>query len=633
MSPPDSTSQTDLRAGPSPEWRALFEVWRDRSFEPAIPLESLSPDSRRLISDAGALCHAIVMGEVCSDVTPESASLLDVARGWATPVTPLQRAWLEYQDACLSHGRQLLAKAEKELRRGEARLLAAKERASNSVPDAVPAELARRLDDAREAAASAERDLPDLVRRLASERDAAIAPMDQALDEARSSLARMNAEYAAAALGLDAARRRYNDAIAVLTRRKAKNLLRPDDASTDEVKPEWLERRSTAESECLRLEQVITDLLTRIEQARLHCEELQASRDTEERRVSTRISGAQDLVRRLRREADEIQAEIKATHDRAVRLLAHQVHTEANAVAAVRDQIAALRLALMPLNDVAPAAPRKRDSFAYLHLCAIKPLATHHSSFPSTLDGFECHGAGLWTLRGQPCHRDDLQLAFPDAVQGRLEPTGSWTLDAAQLPGKDQVRIRPLLTAMRSALCCSTSLDAYFALDWYKSHDAVTDQWHNSDVGEMVYQAKYRGRRDLVRTLASLLAAFVDAHPLFSSARLMVAVPCLPSKQYDLPRHLCATLAALVKKVDATGSLRKVRETKPMKDIDDHAEKLANVSQAFLADALSIAGDDVVLIDDTYGSGITLWEVARTLRNAGARRVLGITCAKNRGFR
>ncbi|TVQ62829.1 MAG: ComF family protein [Phycisphaerales bacterium] len=186
---------------------------------------------------------------------------------------------------------------------------------------------------------------------------------------------------------------------------------------------------------------------------------------------------------------------------------------------------------------------------------------------------------------------------------------------------------------MQSALCCSTSLDAYFALDWYKAHDEATAQWHNSELGEMVYQAKYHGRRDLVATLAARLAELIRVHPLYSSARLLAAVPCLPSKQYDLPRHLCATLTPLIRKVDATGSLRKVRETKPMKDIDDHAEKLSNVSGAFRADALSIAGDDVILVDDTYGSGVTLWEVARTLRDSGARRVLGISCVKNRGFR
>ena len=638
MSPPDLTQSTGSHAGPSPEWRALFEVWKDRSFDLAAPVERLSPDSRRLISSAGALCHAIVMGEVRSDVAPESASLLEVARGWAAPATPLQRAWLEYQDLCMSNARRLHADAEEELRTAEARLLAATERARVHVPDAVPAELARALETANAAAASAEHDLLHLIRRLEAERDAVLAPIDRDLDNANASLARMNAERVAAATALDAARRTYNDALAGLTRRKARNLLRPDVASTDEVKPELLEQKRAAESESVRLEQDLASLGGRIEQEEQRRERLQTTRDAEERRVNGRISQTQDHARQLRREAEGLRAEIAAHHERAARLLAQEVQKEAHAVTVTQNRIAELSPGLMPLGEVAGPHPRKRESFAYLHRCSNRPLSAHQSSFPSILDGFESRGAGLWTLRGQPCHKDALQLAFPEAVQGETEPTEKpyvtrWTLDAGRVPARDRERIEPLLTAMHSVLCCSTSLDAYFALDWYKAHDEATAQWHNSELGEMVYQAKYHGRRDLVATLAARLSMLIRVHPLYSRARLVAAVPCLPSKQYDLPRHVCATLAPLVKKVDATGALHKVRETKPMKDIDDHAEKLANVSQAFRADALSIAGDDVVIIDDTYGSGITLWEVARTLRIAGARRVLGITCAKNRGFR
>lgn len=638
MSPPDLTQSTGSRAGPSPEWRALFEVWKDRLFEPAIPLERLSPDSRRLISSAGAICHAIVMGEIRPDVAPEAASLLDVARGWVAPTTPLQRAWLEYQDLCLSNARRLHADAEEKLRTAEARLLAATERAHVHVADAIPAELARRLDEATAIAANAEHELPHLIRRLKVERDAVLAAIDCELDDANASLARMNAERVAAATALDAALRTYNDAIAGLTRRKAKNLLRPDVTSTDEVKSELLEQKRAAESESVRLKQKLASLDGRIEQEKQRRERLQTARDAEERRVKGLISQAQAHAEQAIREVERLRAEIAAHHDRAARAMAQTAQEAGHAVKVAQDLVAKLSQPLMPLDKVAGPHPRKRESFVYLHLCSNRPLSDYHSSHPSTLDGFESRGAGLWILRGQPCHKDALQRAFPEAVQGEPEPTekqyvNRWTLDAGQVPARDRERIEPLLAAMHSMLCCSTSLDAYFALDWYKAHDKAKDQWHNTEVGQMVYQAKYQGRRDLVATLAARLSEFIRVHPLYSRARLVAAVPCLPSKQYDLPRHLCATLARLVKKVDAAGALHKVRETKPMKDIDDPAEKLANVAEAFRADALSIAGDDVILVDDTYGSGITLWEVARTLRNAGARRVLGITCTKNRGNR
>jgi predicted amidophosphoribosyltransferase/predicted nucleic acid-binding Zn-ribbon protein len=634
MSPLDPTQSTGSHAGPSPEWRALFEVWKDRSFDLAIPPERLSPDSRRLISSAGALCHAIVMGEVRPDVAPESASLLDVARGWAAPATPLQQAWLEYQDLCLSNASRLHADAEQDLRTAEARLLAAKEHARNQGPDAVPAELVRNCDDANAAAARAQQSLPQVISTLEAERKRALSPVDEALNVASASLDRLETDLADATTALHGARHRYKDAQEKLIRRRARKL----GAQVPSEVEQLLEQRRTAESASADLERVVVDLKARIDQERERIEHLQATRDAEERRFNDRVSQARIDARHLRQQADGVQQQIAALRDRAARLLAQEVQKEAHAVTVAQNRIAELSPGLMPLGEVAGPHPRKRESFAYLHLRSNRPLSAHHSSFPSILDGFESRGVGLWTIRGQPCHKDALQLAFPEAVQGEMEPTEQpyvtrWTLDAGQVPARDRERIEPLLTAMHSVLCCSTSLDAYFALDWYKAHDEATAQWHNSKVGEMVYQAKYHGRRDLVATLAARLSTLIRVHPIYSGARLVAAVPCLPNKQYDLPRHLCATLAPLVKKVDATGALHKVRETKPMKDIDNHAEKLANVSQAFRADALSIAGDDVVIIDDTYGSGTTLWEVARTLRNAGARRVLGITCAKNRGFR
>lgn len=632
MSSPDPTQSTGSRAGPSPEWRTLFEVWRDRSFDLAIPLERLSQDSRRLISGAGALCHAIVMGEVRSDVAPESASLLDVARGWAAPATPLQRAWLEYQDLCLSNARRLHADAEKELRTAEARLLAATEHARNHVPDAVPAEMVRTFDDANAAAARAEQSLPQVISTLEAERKRALSPVDEALNVARRYLDRIGTELADATAAMNDARHRYKDAQEKLIRRPARKL----GAAVPSEVEHLLEQRRTAESAYVALERVVADLKAHIDQERERSEHLQATRDAEERRFNDRVSQARTEARHLRQQADGVQQQIAAHHDRAARLLAQEVQNEALAVKVAQNRIAELSPVLMPLAEVAGCHPRKRESFAYLHLCSNRPLAAHHSSFPSILDGFESRGAGLWILRGQPCHKDALQLAFPGAVQGEPEPTekpyvNRWTLDAGQVPARDRERIDAVLTAMRNSLCIGTALDSCFALDWYSSTSNSEGEWNRHAIGEMVYLAKYNNRKDIADMLAYELATFVRAHPCYARARLVAAVPCLPSKQYDLPRDLCATLALLINKMDATGALHKVRETKPMKDIDDHTEKLANVSRAFRADALSIAGDDVILIDDTYGSGVTLWEVGRALRDAGAKRILGLTCAKNWG--
>jgi len=46
-------------------------------------------------------------------------------------------------------------------------------------------------------------------------------------------------------------------------------------------------------------------------------------------------------------------------------------------------------------------------------------------------------------------------------------------------------------------------------------------------------------------------------------------------------------------------------------------------------DTASVHGRDVVIIDDLYQSGITMWAYAKTLMDAGVRNVFGLVCVKS----
>lgn len=52
-----------------------------------------------------------------------------------------------------------------------------------------------------------------------------------------------------------------------------------------------------------------------------------------------------------------------------------------------------------------------------------------------------------------------------------------------------------------------------------------------------------------------------------------------------------------------------------------------------LRGAIEITGDvegkSVILIDDLYQSGSTMWTVAKLLKKKGAKRVLGLACVKS----
>jgi len=52
-----------------------------------------------------------------------------------------------------------------------------------------------------------------------------------------------------------------------------------------------------------------------------------------------------------------------------------------------------------------------------------------------------------------------------------------------------------------------------------------------------------------------------------------------------------------------------------------------------LIEAIKITGDvrekDIIIIDDLYQSGFTMWTVAQLLKNKGAKKVFGLACVKS----
>lgn len=80
-----------------------------------------------------------------------------------------------------------------------------------------------------------------------------------------------------------------------------------------------------------------------------------------------------------------------------------------------------------------------------------------------------------------------------------------------------------------------------------------------------------------------------------------------------------------------TDILRRIRFTKPQMKTESKSERLANLSQAFVAIpevAEPIVGKSLWLIDDVATTTATLDECARTLKRAGAKTVWGVVVAR-----
>ena len=186
-------------------------------------------------------------------------------------------------------------------------------------------------------------------------------------------------------------------------------------------------------------------------------------------------------------------------------------------------------------------------------------------------------------------------------------------------------------------------------LDWCAAldHNFVSARDHTRTVvGELVYRAKYMSRgvsrkaRAAVWSLAERLSMLAcRLSPLFGESSICLSyVPPKPDKQFDLPSELARIVSGMLnesttfdRRVDLVHS--KLMLDKPMfKTLTfpskiDEWERL--VSSGSLSLSRPVRGRAVVVIDDLYQSGATLWSYARFLKSVGAETVIGLVCEKS----
>jgi predicted amidophosphoribosyltransferase len=193
-----------------------------------------------------------------------------------------------------------------------------------------------------------------------------------------------------------------------------------------------------------------------------------------------------------------------------------------------------------------------------------------------------------------------------------------------------------LLDLCTKHILLDDDLTECFALDYHTTFDPAGG-YPRTKMGSLVYQAKpYRrtpSSNNIAATdqLARLMVSFIQNHPTYRRSEIVVAAPpSRPDKPFDVPGEIVKRiLAACDTMLDGRNYIKKVRETRPMKDCPTIPEKINNVRNAFaMSEDADVRGKTVLLVDDIYQSGFTLNEVGRVLFEAGAESVLGLVATK-----
>lgn len=153
-------------------------------------------------------------------------------------------------------------------------------------------------------------------------------------------------------------------------------------------------------------------------------------------------------------------------------------------------------------------------------------------------------------------------------------------------------------------------------------------------VKQSIHRFKFTGRSWYAKTYGVLAAQCVSDH-LAGAYDVITWVPVSKKRKrergYDQSFLLASAMAEYLGQ-EPVELLRKVRDNPAQSLLAGAAQRRANVMDAYQAPwPERLAGKRVLLVDDVVTTGETLSECARTLRMAGAERVVCVTLAQARG--
>lgn len=152
-----------------------------------------------------------------------------------------------------------------------------------------------------------------------------------------------------------------------------------------------------------------------------------------------------------------------------------------------------------------------------------------------------------------------------------------------------------------------------------------------SEIGELVYQLKYKNQTQMADQIAAAMAKFLSDKPtLVSQIGLVVPMPASTPRPVQPVSAIAHKLAQLLQKPFSETAIKKTKETPSLKSITDISHRREVLDGAFTGDSAQLSRRGILLIDDLYRSGSTANAVTLALIAAGASPVYFIAATKTR---
>jgi len=165
-------------------------------------------------------------------------------------------------------------------------------------------------------------------------------------------------------------------------------------------------------------------------------------------------------------------------------------------------------------------------------------------------------------------------------------------------------------------------------------------QYKNKISRKAIWAIKYNKNQKILNKFSSLLYEFilenVTDEIAFSNFNnpLLIPIPMHKNNLRERGYNQSELIAKEIYKIDEEknfsielGALIKIKETPHQSTLKNKNERLKNLKGCFSANSSLVKNRNIILIDDVITTGTTMSEVSKTLREAGAKKVIGFSLA------
>lgn len=155
-----------------------------------------------------------------------------------------------------------------------------------------------------------------------------------------------------------------------------------------------------------------------------------------------------------------------------------------------------------------------------------------------------------------------------------------------------------------------------------------------TEIGELLYQLKYKNDKSKIEPIAEAATNFLKTRLVLPYLDAIIPVPPSIEREFQPVEELAKKIGEKVKLPVVVDYLIKVKETKPLKTIEDSQSRREQLEGAFKVRDDRFAGKYILLFDDLIRSGETLNAITDVLMQDGnVKKVFVLTITKTRSRR